>query len=201
MPTCSDGFEFQTHLYEPLGEPHSDLWAQGVTFGRDRPLRRQLLLPYHPCLTYRSQPQGCSDGPENRRSARRPTCQPRGRISASEDHVWRRYTPHETHKNTRLPRGGGGTRSPRRRRWSRWRRAGADGHVLVAGRQRAGAGRRGPTRPARTHATGTGPRGRHGLTRPARFLKKLKIKMQSEKKISKFLKSGILMTTYNCNKT
>ena len=90
------GPNFQTHVYEPLLELHGDLWAQGATFGRDRPLRRQLLLPYHPCLAYRSQPSGCSDGPENGRSARRPTWQPRGQISASEDHIWRRYTPHET---------------------------------------------------------------------------------------------------------
>jgi hypothetical protein len=67
------GPNFQTHVYEPLLELHGDLWAQGATFGRDRPLRRQLLLLYHPCLAYRSQPSGCSDGPENGRSARRPT--------------------------------------------------------------------------------------------------------------------------------
>ena len=67
------GPNFQTHVYEPLGEPHGDLWAQGTTFGRGRPLRRQLLLPYHPCLAYRSQPSGCLDGPENGRLARRPT--------------------------------------------------------------------------------------------------------------------------------
>ena len=46
------GPNFQTQVYEPLGEPHGDLWAQGATFGRDGPLRRQLLLPYHPCLAY-----------------------------------------------------------------------------------------------------------------------------------------------------
>jgi len=51
------------------------------------------------------------------------------------------------------PGGGGGEgRSPRRRRWSRWTRVGADVHVLVVGRQRAVAGRRGPTRPARARA-------------------------------------------------
>ena len=77
---------------------------------------------------------------------------------ASENHVWQRYTPHKTRKNTR--RRGRGTRSPRRRRWSGWRRAGADGHVLVAGR------RHGPTRPARTYAAGADPRVQRGPTRP-----------------------------------
>ena len=47
------------HTYTNLVEPHGDLWAQGTTFGRVGPLRRQLLLLYHPCLAYRSQPLGC----------------------------------------------------------------------------------------------------------------------------------------------
>ena len=64
---------FQTHVYEPLVEPHGDLWAQGTTFGRVGPLRRQLLLLYHPCLAYLSQQQECSNGPENGQSDRRPT--------------------------------------------------------------------------------------------------------------------------------
>ena len=64
---------FQTHVYEPLVEPHGDLWAQGTTFGRVGPLRRQLLLLYHPCLAYLSQQQECSNGPENGLSDRRPT--------------------------------------------------------------------------------------------------------------------------------
>ena len=67
------GPNFQTHVYEPLGELHGELWAQGAAFGRVGPLRRQLLLLYHPCLAYLSQPLECSDGPENGRSARRPT--------------------------------------------------------------------------------------------------------------------------------
>jgi hypothetical protein len=67
------GPNFQIHVYEPLVEPHGDLWAQGATFGRVGPLRRQLLLLLHPCLAYLSQPLECSDGPENGRSARRPT--------------------------------------------------------------------------------------------------------------------------------
>ena len=67
------GPNFQTHVYEPLGELHGELWAQGAAFGRVGPLRRQLLSPYHPCLAYLSQPLECSDGPENGRSARRPT--------------------------------------------------------------------------------------------------------------------------------
>ena len=29
------GPNFQTHVYEPLGEPHGDLWAQGATFISD----------------------------------------------------------------------------------------------------------------------------------------------------------------------
>ena len=44
------GPNFQTHGYEPLVEPHGDLWAQGATFGRVGPLHLQLLLLYHPCL-------------------------------------------------------------------------------------------------------------------------------------------------------
>ena len=44
------GPNFQTNVYEHLGEPHDDLWAQG-TFGRDGPLRRQLLLQYHDILS------------------------------------------------------------------------------------------------------------------------------------------------------
>ncbi len=67
------GQNFQIHVYEPLVEPHGDLWAQGATFGRVGPLRRQLLLLLHPCLAYLSQPLECSNGPENGRSARRPT--------------------------------------------------------------------------------------------------------------------------------
>ena len=60
------------------------------------------------------------------------------------------------------PGGGPGGRSPQRRRWSRWRRAGTDGHVLAAGRQWAGAGRRGSTRSARVYAAGADPRGQRG---------------------------------------
>ena len=90
------GPNFQTHVYEPLGELHGELWTQGATFGRVGPLCRHLLLLYHPCLAYLSPPLECSDGPENGRSARRSTWQPGGWISASEDHVWRRYTPHKT---------------------------------------------------------------------------------------------------------
>ena len=67
------GPNFQTHVYEPLGELHGELWTQGATFGRVGPLCRHLLLLYHPCLAYLSQPLECSDGPENGRSARRST--------------------------------------------------------------------------------------------------------------------------------
>ncbi len=106
------GPNFQIHVYEPLIEPHGDLWAQGATFGRVGPLRRQLLLLLHPCLAYLSQPLECSDGPENGRSARRPTGQQGGRISASEDHVWRRYTPHKTRE--KHPENGGRRWGPHR---------------------------------------------------------------------------------------
>ena len=89
------GPNVQTHIRTPWRTAWR-LVCSGATFGRDGPVRRQLLLPYHPCLAYRSQPLGSSDGPENGRSARRPTWQQGGRISSSEDHVWRRYTPHKT---------------------------------------------------------------------------------------------------------
>ena len=36
-----------------------------------------------------------------------------------------------------------------------------DGHVLVSGSQRAGAGRHGPTRPEQAFAAGADPLGRH----------------------------------------
>ncbi len=94
------GLNFQTHVYESSGMSNPDLWAQGTTFGRDRPLRRQVQLRYRPCPADRSLAQGCLDGPKNERSARRPTRQPGGRSWASADRVWRRYTPHKTRKIT-----------------------------------------------------------------------------------------------------
>ena len=75
--------------------------------------------------------------------------------------------PVKTRGAARARGGGPARRSPRQRRWSGWRRAGTDGHVLVAGRQRAGAGRRGPTRSARAYAAGADPRGQRRPTRPA----------------------------------
>ena len=80
VPTCSDGHTLK---------PHADLWSRETTFGSDGPPRRQLQLPYHPCQTHRSQP----------RSARRPSRQPGGQISASADRVWRGYTPHKISEN------------------------------------------------------------------------------------------------------
>ena len=94
------GLNFQTHVCESPGMSNPDLWAQRTTFGRDRPLCRQLQLLYRPCPARQSLALGCSDGPENGQSARRPTGQPRGRSWASADRVRRRYTPHETRKNT-----------------------------------------------------------------------------------------------------
>ena len=55
-----------------------DLWAQRTTFGRDRPLRRQLQLRYRPRAARRSLALGCTNGPENGRSARRPQDGPEG---------------------------------------------------------------------------------------------------------------------------
>ena len=94
------GLNFQTHVCESPGMSNPDLWAQRTTFGRDRPLCRQLQLRYRPCPARRSLALRCSDGPENGRSARRPTGQPGGRSWASADRVRRRYTPHKTRKNT-----------------------------------------------------------------------------------------------------
>ena len=42
------GPNFQTHVYEPLGEPHGDLWAQGATFGRVGPLTNQVKMAVGP---------------------------------------------------------------------------------------------------------------------------------------------------------
>jgi hypothetical protein len=94
------GLNFQTHACESPGMSNPDLWAQRTTFGRDRPLSRQLQLRYRPCPARRSLALGCSDGPENERSARRPTRQSGGRSWASADRVRRRYIPHKTRKNT-----------------------------------------------------------------------------------------------------
>ncbi len=59
-------------------------------------------------------------------------------------------------RRARAPGGGGGKgRLQRQRRWSRWSWAGADRHVLDAGRHRAVAGRRGPTRLSRARAAVT----------------------------------------------
>ena len=51
MPACSAapmGPNFQTHVYEPLGEPHGDLWAQGATIGRVGPLNNQVKMAVGP---------------------------------------------------------------------------------------------------------------------------------------------------------
>jgi hypothetical protein len=85
-----------THVCESPGMSNPDLWAQRTTYGRDRPLSRQLQLRYRPCPARRSLALGCSDGPENERSARRPTRQSGGRSWASADRVRRRCTPYKS---------------------------------------------------------------------------------------------------------
>jgi hypothetical protein len=42
------GLNFQNHVFESPGMSNPDLWAQRTTFGRDRPLRRQLQFPVRP---------------------------------------------------------------------------------------------------------------------------------------------------------
>ena len=91
---------FPHTLHRKLSSVSGDCTCLRTTFGRDRPLRRQLQLLYRPCPARRSLALRCSDGPENGRSARRPTGQPGGRSWASADRVRRRYTPHKTRKNT-----------------------------------------------------------------------------------------------------
>ena len=77
----------QSHPSFPhtLHRVSGDCTCLGTTFGRDLPLRRQLQLRYRPCPARLSLALGCTDGPENGRSARRPTGQPGGRSWASAD--------------------------------------------------------------------------------------------------------------------
>ncbi len=67
---------FPHTLHRKLSTISGDCTCLGNTFGRDRPLRRQLQLRYRPCPARRSLALACSNGPENGRSSIRPTGQP-----------------------------------------------------------------------------------------------------------------------------
>ncbi len=87
---------FPHTLHRKRGSVSGDCTCLETIFGRDLPLCRQLQLQHQPCQAHWSLAQGCSGGPENGQSNRRPTGQPGSQSWASADRVWRSYTPYKS---------------------------------------------------------------------------------------------------------